>query len=158
MLNRIAEVAGHVEPHEKRQLDEGDTMYWEALNEFFQKAEWALNGLDFFLGPVKYSVQPREYHDLNGLAEDHKIVFVCLRREAHKYGFFLDKAYKVSLDLSHVSGSGTTPLVFAVHARTDEHYSGIVGALQTLADTLSEETGRRVTFRHERHVPGLLDC
>ncbi len=128
----------------------------EPLNNFFKDAAQELNKLELYLGPVRYSVQHRAYHDQqhNG----HGVwTFVCLRREMHRYLIVPDKRCVLALELSDAYEGGL-PFNFAIYTRT--HFAQIEEALKPLADILSKETGRKYNFIHRMpdEVPDILSC
>lgn len=128
----------------------------EALNRFFGDASQALEALGFFLGPVRYTVQRRIYHDQ--LHHGHgNWTFVCLRREARHHVFFSDKRYVMSLELDN-EYERSHPFDFAIYSRT--HFDEIRDVLMPFANRLSEETGRGFNFHHRdpEGVPDILDC
>lgn len=127
-----------------------------ALNSFFKDAAQALEKLGFYLGPIRYSVQHRTYHDQqhNGHGD---WTFACLRRERYHYLIVPDRRYVLALELDNLDKKGRS-FNFTVYTRT--HFNQIKEALKPLSDRLSSETRRNCVFHHSlpEEVPDILAC
>jgi len=104
------------EPHlgkvEKNELRDSGK-HEESLNNFFKDAAQVLDELGFYLGPIRYSVQHRTFHDQqhNGHGT---WTFACLRRERRHHLIVPDKRYILTLEIENIHEK-RRPFDFAIY-------------------------------------------
>lgn len=141
-----------------------------AIDRFFDSAAAVLNEkFDFFRGPVEYTVQRRSRHDPEH--DGHAaLIFPSLRRVVH-YGriiafshsitVFSDIRYVIYLereDFEYLDDESKEQHPFNFSVYSLYHFAEIKDALEPLAETLREKTGRRSLFHHrpQEETPGIL--